>query len=365
MKKFLALIAAILFICGCHENPPVGVEGRAVLELHAYWDPSGADSVGIYEPLKNAKVLLISEYGVMIRETDANGTYYCDNLPFAKYSISIRMPHPADPNIIVVGNLQNVDLISRNSSCDTVYASAFSSFGVSINEIYSVGPVNSIFFFYDQFIELYNSSDSVKFLDGMLVARVSGNNDEGGLGPGADQDNDGDIDGYTYVFKFPGNPGEENHPIYPKQFLVLACDAINHKAVVNGAADLSNADYEFFNQFSADDIDNPNVKNLINIRSDRTVDFLINLTSDVIVLSDGRDTSWIDGIDIDGIIDGVEYQGSSSTAKTLDKRVDRGFALSPPKYSGQSMQRREPGSDSNDGTIDWEIIPAPTPGYHK
>jgi hypothetical protein len=363
-KNFFLAVFTVLCFTSCHENPPVSVDGQAVFELHAFWSPSG-DSAGTYEPLSNAKVLLISEYGIMVRTTDENGIYFCDNLPHAKYSVSVRMAHPDDPNIVVVGNIRDIDLAMKGSSCDTIYALPFSSFGISINEIYCAGPVNSIFFFYDQFIELYNSSDEIKYLDGMIISRVSGNNDEGGLGPGADQDNDDDIDGFTYLFKFPGNPGEENHPINPKQFIVLAADAINHKNTVSTAVDLSNADWEFFNQFSADDIDNPNVPNLINIRSDRTVDFLINLVSDVIILSDGRDTVWSDGIDLSNIIDGVEYQSSPNTAKTLDNRVDRGYALSPARYSGQSMQRREPGNDSNDATIDWEILPSPTPGYDK
>ena len=61
----------------------------------------------------------------------------------------------------------------------------------------------------------------------------------------------------------------------------------------------------------------------------------------------------------------MEYQSSANSLKTLDDKVDRGWVLSPSKYGGKSMQRREPGVDTNDGTLDWEIIPAPTPGYQK
>jgi len=364
--RFILSFTAVLFLFswGCEEKPPVGIDGNAKLEIHAKWDPNPADSIDSYVPLSNAKVVLISEYGVMLKSTDESGLFMIDNLPYSKYSISVRMTHPEDPNIVVVGTIKDVDLIAKSYECDTIIAKQFSSFGISINEVYSVGPINNIFFMFDLFLELYNSSDEVKYLDGMTVSRVSGNN-EGGKGPGADEGNDGDIDGVTYIFKFPGNPGEKNYPFEPKKFLVLASDGINHKNTLAAAVDLSNADWEFYNQYSAEDIDNPNVANLINIRSDRTVDFLIGLTADVIVLTDGRDTVWEDGLDISTVIDGVEYQSSPTNQKTLDNRVDRGFALSPPKYSGQSIQRREPGSDSNDGTMDWEIIPYPTPGYQK
>ena len=72
--------------------------------------------------------------------------------------------------------------------------------------------------------------------------------------------------------------------------------------------------------------------------------------------------NWEDGIDIATVLDGVEYKSSTTGKKTLDTRIDKSFALSPPKYSGKSMQRREAGGDSNDGISDWEILSAPTPG---
>jgi hypothetical protein len=251
---------------------------------------------------------------------------------------------------------------SGQVSADTILSKPISSTGIAINELYVAGPINNMFFFYDQFIELYNASDSIRYLDGMLVSRMSGNNE--GLGPGADEGSDGDIDGVTYIFRFPGTPGGTTYPIRPGQFVVLAVDAVNHKSLFPNSYDLTGSDWEFYNQYSPEDVDNPGVPNLINMRSDKTTDFLINLTSDVILLASGRDTVWSDGIDINTVVDAVEYQSTPPPAlqKTLDPRIDRGVALSPPRYSGQSMQRAEPGSDSNDATLDFVIIPAATPG---
>ena len=127
---------------------------------------------------------------------------------------------------------------------------------------------------------------------------------------------------------------------------------------------MSQVDWEFYNQYSTSDFDNPNVPNLINIRSDRTVDFLINLVSDVIVISSGVDSVWEDGIDISTVIDGIQYKSSTTTRKTIDSRIDKGYVLSPPRYSGRSMRRREPGVDTNDGTLDWEMTQGATPGFH-
>jgi len=362
--KFIFPILIFLFLLNsCTEKPPVGVDGNAKIEIAALWDSTLADQSTIALPLRNAKAILSSEYGMLIRWTDDAGMLSLSGLPSATYNISIRMQHPADPTILLVGSLRDVQIISGVQFSDTIIAKPISSSGIAINEVYACGPVNSIFFLFDQFIELYNASDSVKYLDGMIVMRVSANS--AGKGAGADEDDDGDIDGITYIFKFPGQPGEKNYPFLPKTYQVLASDGINHKSTVSNSIDLSNADWEFYNQYSANDLDNPNVKNLINIRSDRTVDFLIGLTDDVIVIASGTDTDWTNGIDISSIIDGFEYQSSITLMKTLDSRVDRGVALSPAKYSGQSMQRREPGGDTNDSSLDWEIIPFPTPGFFK
>lgn len=364
MKKISLLFSLSLFvIISCQEEPPITPDGNSKISIFALGDTTLVDTIPHYIPMQNAKVILSSEYGLMIKSTDQNGSLILEGLPASTYSISVRMPHPLNSNILIVGNIRDVEVTPGRTAVDTVMAEQVANTGIAINEIYAGGPLNNIFFFYDQYIELYNYSDDIKYLDGMSVSRVSGNND-GGKGPGADEGDDGDIDGVTYIFKFPGKAGEQNHPFYPHTYLVLASTAVNHKNVVSTSYDLCSADWEFYNQFSASDFDNPNVPNLINIRSDRTVDFLINLVSDVIVLASGVDSVWEDGLDLPTVVDGVQYKSSLTSRKTLDARVDKGFAQSPPKYSGKSMRRREPGVDTNDATLDWEPIPFATPGFH-
>lgn len=359
----LSCMTSLIFFTGCAENPPTMVDGQGQLEIVVLWDTSFVDSISTPIPVSDAKVIISSRYSAKICYTDNEGKLCITNLPTSNYGITIRKQHPVDPNIILVGSKQNLEIVSGKILVDTIYLKPISSSGISINEIYCAGPVNNFFFFFDQFIELYNSSDEVKYLDGMMIMRFSSNSE--GKGPGADEDDDNDIDGVTYVFKFPGKPGEKNYPFYPKQFLVLASDAVDHRKVCPTSYDLSNADWEFYNQYSPEDIDNPNVPNLINMRPEKTADFLIALTSDVIILSDGRDSLWQDGIDITTVIDGVEYQSNPhpQNKKTLDSRIDRSYVLSPPRYSGKSMQRREPGLDTNDSLSDFEIKERATPGY--
>ena len=362
LSKLFLPLAFLFVLASCMEEPPVFKDGEGKLRIMAYGDTSLVDSIPDYIPMQNAKAILTSEYGTLIRYTDNQGVLSLESLPAAIYNITIRMVHPATPNRVLVGNIRGVEVTTTRVYVDSLFASGISNTGLAISEIYAGGPINNIFYFYDQYVELYNYSDSIKYLDGMLISRVSGNNE--GKGPGADEGDDGDLDGITYIFKFPGNPGERNCPINPGQYMVVAAKAIDHRQSVSTSIDLSRCDWEFYNQFSATDFDNPNVPNLLNIRADRTVDFLINLVSDVIVLSSGVDTVWSDGIDISNVIDGVQYASTATKIRTIDGRVEKGLALSPPRYSGQSMRRREPGGDTDDATLDWEIIPAATPGRH-
>jgi hypothetical protein len=356
-KSVVFFISLALFHSCEKIEMPTKYDGSGYLKLICLWD-----SLGQLTPIRNGKVIITSEYGMKIVYLNEDGCVEIPNLPESIYNASVHGIHPTDKNISLIGVKKDIEVKSMVKTIDTIIASPTSRFGIVINEIYSSGPVNDIFYIFDQFIELYNPTDSIKYLDGIIVMRVSGNNE--GLGPGADEGNDGDIDGITYIYKFPGNPGEKNYPIYPKQFVVIASKAIDHRKFVSTSIDLSNADWEFYNQYSPNDVDNPNVPNLINLRPDRTSDFLLALTSDIVVIATGEDIKWEDGIDINTIIDGVEYQSSPHpiNKKTLDPRVDRGYVLSPPRYSGKSMQRKSPGFDTNDSSIDFEIIDKPTPG---
>ncbi|MGE5430265.1 MAG: hypothetical protein ACM3QX_04275 [Syntrophomonadaceae bacterium] len=358
MKKIIFFAALVLFsfMEGCSEKAPVTPDGGSQMIIKAYWNDS-QDSIPHYVPMANAKVILTSAYGTQVKSTDANGILELTGLPSAVYDVSVRMQHPLDASISLIGTRLSISTSTEKAAVDTIYAKAISNSGIAINEIY-LGISNR--YFYDQFIELYNSSDSVKYLDGMMVMRFSMNTS--GKGSGADEGDDGDIDGVTYAFKFPGNPGEKNYPFPPKKFLVLAQGAIDHRS--SGGIDLSNADWEFFNQYSTKELDNSSVPNLLSMRSDKTTDFIISLTNDVVIVSDGKDQNWQDGIDISTVLDGVEYQADATNAKTLDSRIDRKYFIIP-SQSGKSFQRREAGGDTNDASLDWEGIPHPTPGYQK
>ncbi len=367
MRAHIIILTNIaLLVTGCLvEEKPTGWDGEGILEIYLVWESFTPDGESEMLTVSNAEVQATSEYGTFTSKTDEVGRAEFKNLPTSTYIVSARSVHPLDSLILLVGSMENISVLSGNQYVDTLTVLPMPQSGIMINEIYTAGPVNDIFYVFDQFIEIYNASNETKYLDGIWIMRLS--RIEGDIYPGEDGYNDGQVQGVTYAFAFPGRPGERNHPIEPGQFMVLASTAVDHTQFVAGSYDLSNADWEFYNQYSAVAIDNPDVPNITNMLPHRTSRFLLALTNDRVIMATGEDTVWVDGIRIDTIIDGVEYQSNPPprNRKTLDPRVDRGYVLSPPRYSGMSMQRRLPGFDTNDSRVDFEILPRATPGYQK
>jgi hypothetical protein len=362
MKKIFYHIefVGLILISGCIEKPPTQVDGTSSLQVFALADTSTEAGIEKYVRFPSARVILTSEYGIKIVTTDSSGYVLILHLPASTYSVSVQGNYTFIDTIYQFsGNIENFLLTPTAMLAETVKAKPVLATGIVINEIYSCGAP-SYLYFWDLFIELYNAGHTVKYLDGAIVMRV--NSSDGSNLPGQDWQKNGSMNGVTYIYKFPGNSGDKKYAVNPGQFVVLASNAIDHSKQAPGAVDLSHSDWEFYNQYSGTSADNPGVPNLTNMKSSNTTPFLIGLTSDIVVIASGEDTIYTDGIKISTIWDGVEYRSSTTSNKTLDSRIDRGRAISPPKYSGQSLQRRGPGFDSNNSSFDFEIIPKATPG---
>ena len=232
-----------------------------------------------------------------------------------------------------------------------------------INEIYYCGSDYSKFYFYDQYVELYNSSTDTLFLDGCIITRNSSAN--------VTDIEEIDFVRAVYAFQFPGTPiTGRQYPIFPGQFVVIAADAIDHSAYANNGADLSNADWECFNPLGSD-YDVPGIPNLVSIHPSSRTDYMISLSHDAVVLTTGEEyfINEVEGairvaFPLYTVIDGVEYASSSDKTKYLTMRIDAGFAgLGCAKYSGESTERREIGLDVNNSTFDFILLERPTTGY--
>jgi len=362
----LLITACLLSSCIEMENKPTALENSVSIDLYLDLDTSGIGHLfgGVKPVISGAPVSLnMMEYSTMSRTlpSDENGICSFTGLPNGTYRIFTNSHHyfPAlDRDLQITGQTQ-ISNFSSSASLDTLLLrSSGINPGIKINEIYYMGPPNKIFYFFDQFIELYNSSTDTLYLDGIQVYRM------GPCTVGADN--------VTYVFQFPGTAvtGRE-YPIAPGEFKVLAQDARHHLVVqgtdtIVSSIDLSHADWEFVNEDDFADSDDPDIPNIRNIEVGSRTDFMIALGSDIIMIADGRDDDYSNGVDLQTILDCVEYSSKADHEKDITEELDAGFAgVGLTKYSFQSIERISPGFDTDNSTVDFRNYDYPTPGFQN
>jgi hypothetical protein len=363
----VSAVCAAAISCGLER--PDHPDGRNELVLTAF------DTSGVYGQdtiVAGAQVEVsstTSDYKETFR-TDAEGHLVLKNLPAGHYNV--QATRKDDVSMVLLIGQKEEQLVNAVEKADTIYMSFMSSSPIVINEVYFAGCNASAFYFYDQFVELYNTTDETLYLDGYFVVR------------GTQADGIFDWDPLTsdvalgyYVFAFPGTRGVTHEcPIQPKQYLVIASDAINHHNYGSLCVDLDNADWEFFNALGSD-YDNPAVPNLTPV-SIYTQDFTMNIGHSSVWLTTGESYTFQEHCYMSGqsmicseytafplstILDGVEYSGDPPAHRYLSPRVDAatgGTGIT--RYSAKSIERKVPGLDTNNSSFDFERI-TPTPGY--
>lgn len=153
--------------------------------------------------------------------------------------------------------------VPRAASTVTLYLLENRADGLVISEINGVLPPPWESGSYDDglYLEVYNASGDVRFLDGLLLGSAYhlGFKDYGHLPCTASQAVRADPSGIhtTQVLEFPG--AGSDYPIFPGQVKLVAQGAIDHRPVHPWLFDLRGADFEIIGQGAAD---NPAVPNL-------------------------------------------------------------------------------------------------------
>ncbi len=381
MRYIMIFIILVLSTVACQMKVPVQEDGRLTLSMVAE-DTSGiltVDPLLGYAPVSNTEVVLQSnkyrgedgELKKYYTETDKTGFFEFDDLPVSEYLLTILKdttyvdPDNGEVVEVTIGSYESITL-DRPNFLGSSKTHLMPKSPLTINEIYYSGPVNNAHYFYDQYVELYNSADTAVYLDGKILCRERQ----------ARPLNIDEVDyvQVIYVYQFPGEPlTGRSYPLAPKTFTVVAMDAIDHSAFVNGAADLSTVAWEFYNPY-AGDMDNP-AGNVTNVIPENSTDFMINVVHNAIILGDGSEYYYGEisasgyqyiHIPIETVLDGVEYSANPEKQKELTFRVDAGFAgVGIGKYTGKSTQRRLPGYDTNNSSLDFIVLNHPTPGYQR
>ena len=351
-----------------------GTSGRKIVVIDTTGTIPADPSSGI-SPVNQARVRFYStEYNhALDLRTNQQGEIFVSGILASHYRIAADKYLPAEfmlsigqvyKDAMLKGSLE-LDICEAGiDQVDTLRMDMTILSSVVINEIYYCGPANSGLYYSDQFVELYNASDSVQYLDSLVICRAAQTPEY--VGRYAE---------VYYVYQFPGDGND--HPIYPGEFVVVAQDAIDHVGTggAAGSVDLSHADWECYNQLG-NDLDNPDVPNLVNINPNRKLDLMIALTHNGVVLAKIDDHSKIMFNDrgyvllsFSDVLDAVEYSGNPDSNKEMDPRLDSGLAgRGIQQYSGKATEREnpengEPGYDTNNSTFDFVSLYHPTPGY--
>jgi hypothetical protein len=365
----LVILLVMAFSCG-REKPGMP-DGGNNIRLFAV-DTSGVE--GGWAAIEGATIRVSSSTSQFeaVYETGPGGFADLDGLVAGTYMLQAELID-LEENFTILGQ-KEISVLYDPQMSDTVFMNYQRSSPLTMNEIYYCGCNYSRFYYYDQFIELYNSSADTLWLDGYIICRTAQSDDVINI-IGLETV---DYALAYYVFTFPGEPGvTRTIPLAPKWFLVIAGDAVDHTSY-GGAlcVDMRGADWEFFNPIGSD-YDSPGVPNLLPL-SNYEGDFQLNVGHTGVFIATGEEWEYAEHFDpnmneikeyihvpLSTVVDGVEYSSNTTvTTRYLTIRVDAGLAGNGmPKYSGQSVQRRFPGLDSNNSVFDFKIIGPPTPGW--
>jgi hypothetical protein len=315
--------------------------------------------------------------------SDSDGMIYLNNILSDKYIISaVRLLSDEEMEVIsgqkldfyklVCSKTGTVDLRADNPETITISMDELKlETPLVISEIYAAGPPGSGLYFHDKYVEVYNQSDSVAYLDGLIIATVYHSSYLG-----QNYVNDPEFVHTKSLWTFPGSG--RDHPIQPGQFVVCAEDAINHTVNAPKSVDLSHVSFEFYKD-DAPDIDNPAVTNMVKIYQSAGNDWLIGGEKGGIVLAqyDTDSLQWFDDqmlIPFTSILDGVEYLDDPTRLdlKVLSPVIDKGATGGISFYTGKTMERilierngRSLLKDENNSSLDFQVYESPTPEYYS
>jgi hypothetical protein len=329
-------------------------------------------------------------------QTDASGQALFEGVIPGSYEVSATQALDADQALIITGKFnQPINLNAAGSVSVAASPVDGQNFSLELSgvpagdlvfkEVYYTGVPN--FYFSDQFIEIYNNSGEEIFLDGLYIADIYGAS--GQINPNTTPTPFADDTDHVYansVWQIPGS-GQE-YPLAPGESIIIAQDGINHTAEnENTTVDLSNADWETFNQRDDNrDVDSPTVPNLERVYFTGGFDWLITVFGPALVIFRTDDFDGLERVQGDLpdffdpriqipnslVIDTFEAlkDAESSSFQRIPASLDAGFVFATDTYVGESFRRKVALSqdgrtilqDTNNSGNDFERLDEPTPG---
>ncbi|RCR65569.1 DUF4876 domain-containing protein [Larkinella punicea] len=260
-----------------------------------------------------------------------------------------------------------------------------------IKEVYYTGsktPSGGTYFS-DQFVEIYNNSDQVIYLDGLCIADVHGVS--GQINPNSAPTDFKTDAAHVYlssVWRIPGTG--QQHPLEPGKSIIIAQDGINHKTDPAGnpssPVNLANAEWETYNERPDNrDTDSPAVPNLERLYFTGGFDWLVPVFGPGLVIFRTPDFSKLEKavipssptleprikLPVAQVIDTFEalQDGNSGGFKRIPVAQDAGFVFASGTYTSESFRRKTATTlngrrilqDLNNSGSDFEKLATPTP----
>lgn len=341
-NKLLFLLLVCILAISCNsivkfEEKPF-IKERGELSIIKFIDNTGyMEKLYGSNNVRGAEVILKSNYWQTEINTltdDSRLVGISDYLSNQYFISAIRVMREEEMILITGLRIKNHKLVNKKTKIielradkkDTIFVEMDLQVGgspVVISEIYACGPPGAGLYYHDKYIEVFNQSDSIVYLDGIIVAAVYASSYLG--------QNYVDDTMFVHsknVWKFPGNGMD--YPLMPGEFAVCAEDAIDHRINALNSVDLSHVKFEFFED-DAPDVDNPFVPNMIKIYQPAGNDWLIGGEQGAIVIAKIEVDSLIwfgDQILIPHqfILDGIEYLKDQSQLDKiiLNHKIDGG-----------------------------------------
>jgi hypothetical protein len=225
-----------------------------------------------------------------------------------------------------------------------------------IKQCYYTGsrtPANTNYFS-DQFHEIYNNSPDTVYVDSLCIADAFGAS--GQINPTTQPSQFQNDQNNVYVNNIWMIPGTgRSHALAPGRSIIIAQDGVNHLEFNANSIDLSGADWETYKTGgNANDIDNPNVPNMVQIHVVSGFDWLVTVfgpgmvifkVPDPIALESATPTGSSEPrkkVPVSAVIDAFEAlrDANSGAFKRIPLALDAGFTFASGTYTRESARRK-------------------------
>ncbi|KQN36773.1 hypothetical protein ASE92_20420 [Pedobacter sp. Leaf41] len=414
MKKLLIFLFSTIIFFGCKKNQEPEIT------------PINVNISAKYASAELGKVLSLSQVRIELKnintnksnivETDVNGNVSLANIALGIYDINASIEIKAADYTKLTGEIVSENVVfnaSQKSKALTLSNAGNIELSLVsgiignwlIKQIHYAGSNTTTgASFRDQFIEIYNNTDSVLYADSLFIGEIIGR--QSFTNTGYNTLPNGQYD-WSKSLGMPSNIDANNSYVYPRALLmipgngkqyrvqpgksfIIAQTALNHKSPFTGndgksitvrdpslTVDLSGAEFEayyasFLAKPLASDIDNPQVPN-VEVLSYFGTDLILDaLGRTGVILFKGNGITQVKSLPQYNfptvappsssadkyfqipnalIIDAVELQPNTAAAripKKLGASLDAGFTYAPNgSYSSQSVIRKTLRTDNN------------------